>query len=167
MSATTDFFRRALTQRYGVRARDIMVKKVYTIRPEKRVYDAVGVLLKRRISGMPVVDGERKLVGIISEKDCIRALMRAVYDRMPPSQIADVMSTDLKTISADTHLMTIAHLFLTEPIRRLPVIDEEGRLIGQVSRRDLLAGAARIFDRAPNREAAILYLSALDRQRPV
>ncbi|MEL6341850.1 MAG: CBS domain-containing protein [Myxococcota bacterium] len=167
MSATTTFFQRTLTQRSGVHARDVMVKRVYTVTPDQRVYEAVNILLKRRISGMPVVDNERRVVGVISERDGIQALMRAVHDRTPPSTVGDVMTPNPKTITADTHLMTIAHRFLTDNIRRLPVVDAEGRLVGQVSRRDLLAGAMRIFDKAPNRDAAILYLSALNRDRPV
>jgi len=151
---------------HGIIASDIMVNRVYTARPEQRVYEVVQILLKRRISGMPVIDDDRRVIGIISEKDCITALMRAVHDRMPPSLVRDVMSTDVTTIHDQMHLMTIAHIFLTKPVRRLPVVNESGQLLGQVSRRDLLSGATQIFQQSPSRETALLYLSALDRNAP-
>ncbi|MFT5681039.1 MAG: CBS domain-containing protein [Myxococcota bacterium] len=155
------------TGKSGLTARDIMATRLRTVRPDDRVYQAVKVLLKYKISGAPVIDEQRKLIGVISEKDCIKALMRAVHDRMPPSAVADVMSRELITIREGTHLMDIAHIFITRSIRRLPVVSDTGELIGQVSRRDLLAAANRIFEDAPSRESAVLYLSALGKRAPV
>jgi len=160
-------FLKQRNQQKALLARDIMVTRLRTVRPDDRVYQAVQVLLKYGISGCPVIDNNRQLVGILSEKDCIQALMRAVHDRMPPSCVSDVMSTEVTTISEDTHLMNIAHIFITRPIRRLPVLTTSGELIGQVSRRDLLAAASQIFNEAPTRESAVLYLSALGKRAPV
>ena len=154
-----------MTGAIGVTAKDMMVTSLRTVRADQRVSDAVKLLLKYSISGVPVIDEKHHLVGVISEKDCIRALMRAVHDRLPPSLVQDVMSTDPITITEDTHLLTVAHHFLTKPIRRLPVVDN-GRLVGQISRRDLLRSASRVFDIAPDRDTAVLYLSALERRPP-
>lgn len=143
-----------------------MVTSVVTMRGDERVRDAVRLLLKNHFSGVPVVDDDGRLVGVISEKDCIRALMLAMQDHVPAVYVRDVMTKEgILTITEDTHVLTIAHLFLTHPVRRLPVVRGE-KLVGQVSRRDLLAAAFEVFEKAPSREAAILYLSAVHGRPP-
>jgi CBS domain-containing protein len=154
-----------LTTRWAT-AGEIMIKKLHTARPDQPVAEVVTMLLKHKISGAPVVDADRRLVGIISEKDCIKALTRAVHHDVPFSLVSDVMSTDVITIGEDTHIMTMCHLFLSNPIRRLPVLADE-KLVGQVSRRDVLKRTVALFDRATTRESALLYLSALDAPPPV
>lgn len=149
----------------GIHAENIMVRRVYTAQPDQPISAVVKLLLRHSISGMPVVDSDNRVIGIVSEKDCISALMRAVHDRTPPSLVQDVM-TEPTVISPGTHLMTIAHHFSTRPIRRLPVVDDQGALVGQISRRDLLRAARHVFDQSPSREVAVLYLSALDREAP-
>ena len=147
-------------------AREIMVTKLHTVRPDQRVIEVVKLLLKHKISGVPVVDANRHLLGIISEKDCIEALMRAVHHGVPFSLVSDVMTTEVTTITEETHIMDMSHLFLTNPIRRLPVLRDR-KLVGQVSRRDVLKGAVSLFEQAPSRESAVLYLSALEVSPPV
>ena len=151
----------------GIVARDMMATDLRTAKATQRVQDAVRVMLKHGISGMPVVDDDQRLIGMLTQKDCIRALIRAVEDGLPGSTVADVMSRgELLTVTPDTHLLGVAHTFLTNTVRFLPVIDG-GRLIGQVTRRDLLRAAIDVFDQAPDRESAVLYLSALENARPV
>ena len=150
----------------SITAREMMTTKLYTVRPHMRVLDAVRMLLKRRVSGAPVVDDDYRLIGMLSEKDCIQALLRAVDERLPSSNVADVMSRDVFTVNEHTDLLTVAHRFTTNPVRRLPVVREDGTLLGQISRRDLLAAAIDVWDEAPNREAAVLYLSATGRTTP-
>lgn len=150
----------------GVTARDMMTKKVITVRKDMRVLDAVRLLLKNRLSGAPVVDDDYRLIGMLSEKHCIQALVRAVSERLPSSNVADVMDSEVFTVSATADLLSIAHLFVTKPLRRIPVVDHDNRLLGQLSRRDLLASAVDVWDEAPNRQAAVLYLSATGRTTP-
>jgi len=159
--------RNFMTSSVGLTAREVMVAGIKTMSPDQRVLDAVQLLLKHRFSGVPIVDEEKNLIGMLTEKDCIQALLRAVEENIPPLCIRDVMTTEnLITITEDTHLLTMAHLFLTNPVRRLPVL-RDGRLVGQVSRRDLLRAAMAIFEGAPDREAAILYLSAIEAEPPI
>lgn len=136
-----------------------MAKRLYTVGPDERVFHVVRELVRRKYSGCPVVEGNR-LVGILSEKDCIHALTRAVVDQMPPAFVRDVMTTEVITITSDTPLLTVAHLFLDKNLRRVPVVDND-RLVGQVSRRDLLRHAISIFESHPDRESATLFLSAV------
>jgi len=143
-----------------------MARKVHTVRPDQRVREVADMLVKRKISGAPVVDHFGNLVGLVSEKDCIHALLRAVYHQVPFSLVSDVMTTDLITIREDTHIMAMAEIFTQHGIRRLPVL-REGRLVGQVSRRDVIQAASELFRRAPSREAVLLHLSALDKPPPL
>jgi CBS-domain-containing membrane protein len=147
-------------------ARDIMVRRVFTLRTEQDVYEAVDLLLGRDDSGAPVVNDAFELVGVLSEKDCISALMRAFTERLPASTVADAMTREVRTIRPDTDLLTIAHLFKNHAFRRLPVVDGR-RLVGQVRRRELLTALASVLREDPHYEAALLYLSAVDVERRV
>ncbi|MEN0068231.1 MAG: CBS domain-containing protein [Myxococcota bacterium] len=147
-------------------AREMMTKRLITVRPDMRTLDAVRLLLKNRVSGAPVVDEDYRLIGMLSEKDCIQALLRAVAERLPSSMVRDVMSTEVVTISEESDLLSIAHLFVTKPLRRIPVVRADRTLVGQISRRDLLSSAVKVWDAAPNRQAAVLYLSATGQQTP-
>jgi predicted transcriptional regulator len=145
---------------FGLTAKEMMTKKLVTIQPDQQVYEAVQLLIKKGISGAPVVDDKYRLVGIVSEKDCIQTLVQAIHHRLPSSKVEDVMSTNITSVEVDADFLSIAHLFLTKPVRRIPVLNG-AVLVGQISRRDLLASAVKVFKTATNREAALLYLSAL------
>ena len=141
-------------------AREIMVTKLVTLSPEMGVFDAIGLLLKHRISGAPVIDSHWNLLGIFSEKDSMRVLLEAAYDQIPTTQLFAFMDTDVHTIDEETDLLTIAQIFRTTPYRRLPVLRDD-KLVGQVSRRDVLKAAHQLQAVAPDRETALLYLSSL------
>lgn len=141
-------------------AKDIMVTKLFTVRAEEDVFDAIEVLLKRRVSGAPVVDGHHNLVGMLSEKDCIKALIGAVYDQTPTLRVGSAMTVGLVTVQEHTDLLTVATLFLNKPFRALPVV-RGSRLVGIIGRRDLLEAVSRLMKKVPEHEAALLYLSAV------
>lgn len=121
-------------------ARDCMTHRLITFQPDQHIREVVKTLLDKSISGGPVVDEENQLIGMISELDCLRALAGAAYEGHYTSRdrlVRDEMSTKLLTIGPDDNVYTMAHLFETNSVRRLPVL-EDGQLVGQVSRRDVL-----------------------------
>ena len=120
-----------------VKAEDCMAKDLVTVHPETDAYDAIGLLLKHEISGMPVVDNDGKLVGILSESDCLETLVDSQYHELPTALVQDLMSTELVTVGPHTDILEIAGMFLHQKLRRLPVVDED-ELVGQVSRWDVL-----------------------------
>lgn len=120
------------------KAEDIMTREVVTFTPETDLYEAMSVLLSRKFSGASVVDSEGALVGVLSEKDCLRVIAGEIFDGLPEGRVGDYMSRDLITVSPSTSLFDIVVLFLNRPIRRLPVVEEKARLVGQISRRDVL-----------------------------
>ncbi len=144
-----------------VTARDFMVKKLVTLRPDMDVFDAVRLLLRNRISGAPVVDAQGNYVGVFSEKCSMHVLLDAAYEGLPTNEVFAFMDADAQTIDPNTQLLSIAQVFLLTNYRRLPVVDESGKLLGQVSRRDVLQAAMKSIDRQPAKERSLLYISAL------
>ena len=143
-------------------ARDFMIKKLVKLHPDMDVLEAVQMLLKNRISGAPVVDSDGVYLGVFSEKCSMQVLLDAAYEQLPSNTVRAFMDCDAQTIAPDTQLLSIAQVFLLTSYRRLPVL-EDGRLIGQVSRRDVLRAALALLKHRPIRsqETTLLYLSAL------
>lgn len=141
-------------------AKDLMVTRLVTLSPEMDVFEAINLLLKHRISGAPVIDADWNFLGVFSEKTSMSVLLEAAYDQLPTTEIGAFMDRDAMTITEEVDLLTIAQIFLNSPYRRLPVL-RDGKLVGQISRRDVLAAAHRLCGIAPNRETALLYLSSL------
>jgi CBS domain-containing protein len=123
-------------------ARELMATDLMVFRPEQPILQAIASLIKKGVSGGPVVDEEGGLIGILSELDCLRMLATDEFYLEQPEEgslVRHFMTTGGRTIPPDLGIYAIAHYFLTDSIRRIPVIENE-KLIGQVSRRDVLRG---------------------------
>jgi len=121
-------------------AREIMTKSLVTLAPTLSVFDAIRALVKNRISGAPVVDADGKMVGMLSEADCLRVLAAGEFysdDHREEGTVRDYMTEVFKFIEPGLDIYAIAQYFLTHSVRRLPVMQGDD-LIGQVSRRDVL-----------------------------
>ena len=115
-------------------ARDIMTERVVTIRPTASVRSAIDRLLSEEISGLPVVDENDRLVGIVTEF----ALLAIAYDaNVEKDQVGKHMTSDVLTVDIDDPIRKIADLFIVHRVRRVPVMDK-GRIAGLISRRDVL-----------------------------
>ena len=110
-------------------AADIMTRSVVTLLLTSDIYDAVRTLLKHKISGAPVVDENQKLVGVLSEKDCLKVLVGAALEGLPEGRVSDYMTRDVETIGPSSSLYEVVHRFISRPYRRLPVVDDTGRVI--------------------------------------
>jgi CBS domain-containing protein len=148
----------------AILAREIMTKNLVTLSPEMDVFSAVDVLLRKRISGAPVVDCDGTFIGIFSESSSMRVIVNAAYDSLPDAGLMPFVNLDPPTISSDTDLLTICQTFLDQATRRLPVI-ENGRLIGQVSRRDVMRKVSEMARVKKCGHAELLYLSAFNETR--
>lgn len=127
-------------------AREIMTRSLVTLRPEMKALEAATLLLKRGISGAPVVDEDGVLLGLLSEFDVLRAVAASEFEMDAHDAIesvSDLMSREPFTVSPELGLFALAHEFVTMRVRRFPVV-EDGRLIGQVSRRDALRAAVEV-----------------------
>lgn len=131
-------------------ARDLMTSSLLTFRPEQTIHEAVEALLKVGVSGAPVVDEAGILVGVLSELDCLRVFASDEFyheEHEEQARVECYMTRDGQTIRADLGIYAICHYFLTAPVRRLPVVDSANRLVGQVSRRDVLRGVDEMSKR--------------------
>jgi CBS domain-containing protein len=111
-----------------MKAREIMTRDVISILDEATVEDAARILARNRISGLPVVNANGMLVGLVTEHDLIAKTGRTV---------TDIMSRSVITVSPDTEIEQVQHLLTNQRIRRVPIV-EDGRVVGIVSRSDLV-----------------------------
>ena len=138
-------------------AADMMTSPVVTIGPEATVRDAAWIMLTHRISAVPVLDGQGRMVGILSEGDLLRRAetgtqrrrswwdmlglgseqLAAEFVKSHGRKVADVMSRNVITAHADAPAPEIARLMETHGIKRVPIV-ADGKLVGIVSRADFL-----------------------------
>ena len=120
-----------------VTARDYMSAALVTFTPDMDILQAINQLIEKRISGAPVVDKQGNLIGVLSEKDCLRVALQASYHGELAGTVAEYMHGEVKTVDAEASIADVAAMFLKDDYRRYPVI-RDNRLVGQISRRDVL-----------------------------
>lgn len=141
-------------------ARDVMTSTLITVPPDMPVNEIAGLLLENRISAVPVVEASGRIIGIVSESDLLRRADAQTERRRSPwlellldrnvaaadfvkthgTHAHDVMSRDVVTVTPETELADIASLLERRRIKRVPVVDGDGKLVGIVSRANLLQG---------------------------
>jgi CBS domain-containing protein len=129
-------------------ARAIMTGTVITAKEDMILTDAIKLLLRWHISGLPVVDDEGKLVGIITEHDLMNF---ALSGDAADTRVSEVMTKPVETYAPDTLVAEIINHFAARRIRRVPVV-EDGKVVGIISRRDILREMNRIYSRLVARE---------------
>ena len=123
-------------------AKDFQVSDIIAISPQTTVREAIDTLISRRVSGLPVVDWDGKILGVVSEF----ALLDVVYEPAVASQpVGDYMTTDVISVGPDAPITKIADLFILHRIRRVFVV-QDGKLCGLISRRDLLKAAVESLE---------------------
>jgi CBS domain-containing protein len=173
---------REIAGRNGMRASDIMTRKVVSTSSEASVGAAVRLMLDHEISGLPVVDGEGRLVGIVTEGDFLRraetgterhrgrllsfllgpGALAADYVQSHARHVAEIMTRDVATIEETTSLDEIVTLMERRHVKRLPVL-RDGKPVGIVSRANLLRALAGLVARpaaASNDDAALTRVLA-------
>ena len=116
---------------------DVMATELVIFNPDTLVGTAIHTFLDKKISGAPVVDQEGKLIGMLSEKDCLDTLFKSSYYNNPSGYVRDYMSIELVTVDLYDSLSDVAQKFIDLRFRRFPVL-KNGSLVGQISRRDVL-----------------------------
>lgn len=146
-----------------MQVKDVMTRNVISVAADEMILKAVQLMLQNKISGLPVVDAEGKLVGIVTEGDFLRRGEIGTQRRRPkwleflvgPGRLADeyvhasgrrigeVMTPDPCTVSEDDSLQTVVELMERRRIKRLPVM-RKGRMVGIVSRANLMHALASL-----------------------
>jgi CBS domain-containing protein len=151
-------------------AGDLMTRDVAVVHPETSLLEAVKLMAQRRISGVPVVDSDGKVVGMLSEGDLVRwhegyserqarwldmlaegvqlapAFLEGIRDQQ--RKVKSVMSPGALTVTEDALARDVAHLMYTKNIKRVPVL-RDGALVGIVARSDLVRALAIKLSEAP------------------
>jgi CBS domain-containing protein len=126
--------------------RDYMNRKPAKAYADDGLFDAIDIITDNHLSGVCVVDRNERLVGVLSEMDCLRAVVAATYNNLADvGRVSDYMTHEVITCNPHDNLVDVASAMIAKGHRRRPVLDN-GRLIGQVSCRQLLR-VVSIFNR--------------------
>jgi len=139
--------------------KDVMTKNVVFVKRDADLHEAARLLSENRISGMPVIDDNNRVIGVISEADLMmlagmkkehafKDIVRHILGEPAPartggSRVEDVMSFPPITSKADDDIADVARVLDEKRIKRLPVVDAEKRLIGVVSRADIVRAISK------------------------
>ena len=122
----------------SIELKDYMLTRPVTVRPDADIGEALRLIIDNKISGLCVTDTEGRLVGILSELDCLQAILNASYNRSAFGKVSDYMAAD-NLVVANPHedIADVAQDMLRKNKRRRPVV-EDGKLVGQITCRQLL-----------------------------
>jgi CBS domain-containing protein len=145
-----------------MKTKEIMTKDVVSVKPEDSAIEILKLLFKMQISGLPVIDRQQKLVGMFTEKDILRHILpsyiekvgKFIYEENPKStkkkilelgaiKVEQLMRKEVVTTNEDTTLCETARIMLTQKVRRVPVLDRQGKVVGIVARCDILKALAK------------------------
>lgn len=168
-----------------MRARDIMTKTVQIAGATTPVRKIAQAMVRHRISAIPIVDKERRIIGIVSEADLLRRVESGTtrrrslwldilltpqaraqeYAKARGRRARDVMTRTVISVKPDADIGAIADTMEKSAIKRVPVVDARNRLVGIVTRRDLVAAVARAPRKAKHRSDAQISAVLRDRIR--
>jgi CBS domain-containing protein len=124
---------------------DYMSTNLITFNEDQTIFEVMELFLKHKISGGCVVDEKNRLIGVISEGDCIKHISDSRYYNMPDdlNTVKQRMTCNVETIDAGMNVLDAAKKFIECKFRRFPVV-KDGKLIGQISQRDVLRAALNL-----------------------
>lgn len=124
---------------------DYMTHSLITFSKDDPIINVIEALMKHKISGAPVVNERNELIGIISDGDCMKPISENRYYNIPigDRRVEEFMETKVQTIDKNVNIFDCASLFYKHNCRRFPVV-EDGKLIGQISRKDILCAAMKL-----------------------
>jgi CBS domain-containing protein len=120
-----------------------MAKDLITFALDTPIETAMESFLSNKISGAPVIDDNGSLVGILSEKDCMRTLFESSYYNNLGGLVKEYMSKKVTTVNIHSTLSDVVDKFMNSRFRRFPVVEGE-KLVGQISRRDILRAIVQL-----------------------
>ena len=128
----------------SVNALDYMTAQPVVVKPDTNIFNVIHEIIVHKVSGASVVDENKKLVGVISEIDCLRAILDGSYYNQVDGTAADFMTVEVETVSTPIDILAVATRMVANQRRRIPVV-ENGKFIGQLSVRSILK-AIKDFD---------------------
>jgi CBS domain-containing protein len=127
----------------SVNLRDYMLVNPVKVREDDNLLEAMQVIIDNKVSGVCVIDAQQSLVGILSELDCLRAVLGAIYNESSVGRVKDYMASDnLVVAHPNEDIVDVAQDMLLKNKRRRPVV-EDGKLVGQITCRQLLSAVKK------------------------
>ena len=117
---------------------DYMHRHPVTFTVDMPVELAVDRLIKGRQTGGPVVDSNNKIIGFVSEQDCLARMQMSTYHDQQSARVADVMSVEVLIVKAYYGIIDLAQMMLKTKPKVYPVVDDDGYLLGIITRTDVL-----------------------------
>ena len=122
----------------SVKVEDYMTTQLVTFGPETELFKAINIFSESNISGAPVISERGELIGMLSEVDCLKAILQHTYhEEEHGGVVGDFMTAEVDTVSYDADIIELSERFIAGQRRRLPVL-RDGKLVGQISRKDVL-----------------------------
>ena len=131
----------------SIQVRDYMTASLITLKADTDLFAAIDILVKHRISGAPVVDDNGHMIGMISEGDCLKGIIKDIYYEEAGGHVSDFMTTDVATVGPGDDIVDVAVAFNEQRLRRFPVV-EDGELLGQISQHDVLVAVSHYNENA-------------------
>ena len=131
-----------------LRVVDVMSKKVVWVSPNHRMVDVAGTLRKFEMSSAPVVDESGRVIGVISASDFLRrdASAGGGTAAKDDDAVRSFMSTEIRTVGSHATLLQAGKIMCLHHVHRLPVVDENGRVLGVVSTMDIVAALMNVVE---------------------
>jgi len=123
---------------------DYVTAKPVTVKADTNIFHLIHELLVHKVTGATVVDDDNNIIGVISEVDCLRAILNGSYFNEVNGTVADFMSSDVESVSTEADILSVAQCMLDKKRRRIPIV-ENGKFVGQLSIRSILK-AIKEFD---------------------
>jgi CBS domain-containing protein len=131
-----DMRRQGLWQRESLTVRDIMTHNIKAVSPESTLKEAAQIMRDENVGIVPVVDQNRRLLGVLTDRDIVVRVV--AEDRMPAQvRVQEVMTEDVEVVTEDEEVRDVIELMGKKQIRRVPVVDQNDRLVGIVSLGDI------------------------------
>ncbi len=116
---------------------DYMTHDPAIVRPDAEIHEAIDLLARHAVCAVIVVDPRNRLLGILSEKDCLDAFLGAEYYESPPARVGELMCSSVVSVSPETDIFHVAQIFSEKRFHHIPVI-RNGRLVGQIGRKEVI-----------------------------
>lgn len=121
----------------SILVKDYMQSNAQAIPADASVRDVVEHLLKWSVTGAPVVDQQRRVIGFVSEQDCIKDMLNSAFYAEDSDSVMRIMRRDVLSVTPDTSILEIAETMLGNKPKNYPVV-EHGKLVGLINRRQIL-----------------------------
>ena len=119
-----------------VQAKDVMTKRLMTAQPHAKIIDVINLMVDQKVTGLPVVTEDMRLLGMVTERDILEVLL---YDRdIKNRTVSDLMTLDIISFDEDEDLMPILKSLVENNFRRVPILSDQ-KLAGIISRRDIIS----------------------------